>query len=152
VGQPSLWSDYRGLLEDLDAATAEVLGELEAEDVATLMRDSAVLVVPSVYEPFGLTVAEALASGLPVVASDEVGAAQGLVPPSCEHHPAGDVDSAESALSRVLDRLAAEGPARSRAAARAVAEERFAAGPIGEALGAVLREAAGPGPDRDRVM
>jgi glycosyltransferase involved in cell wall biosynthesis len=45
------------------------LGEVTPADVAALMRNSAVLVVPSRRETFSLVTAEALASGTPVVAT-----------------------------------------------------------------------------------
>ena len=45
------------------------LGEVPPSEVATLMRRSAVLVVPSRRETFSLVTAEALASGTPVVAT-----------------------------------------------------------------------------------
>src|SRR4029453_16513874 len=44
------------------------LGEVAPNDVAALMRKSALLVVPSRRETFSLVTAEALASGTPVVA------------------------------------------------------------------------------------
>lgn len=105
VGHPSLWSDYRGLLDDLDPAVGEFRGQLSTDEVAVLMRESAVLIAPSRYEPFGLTVAEALASGLPVVASDAIGAAEAIDSPAVELFAAGDVDSAEAALRHMLGRV-----------------------------------------------
>ena len=40
-----------------------------------------VLVVPSVFEPWGLVVHEGLAYGLPVITTDQVGAAEDLIEP-----------------------------------------------------------------------
>jgi glycosyltransferase involved in cell wall biosynthesis len=53
----------------------EFAGHVEMDELATLYRDAAALVFPSLYEGFGLPVVEAMASGTPVVA-----AAAGAVP------------------------------------------------------------------------
>jgi UDP-glucose:(heptosyl)LPS alpha-1,3-glucosyltransferase len=47
-----------------------------ADDTAPLYRAADVFVYPSDYDAFGLVVAEAMASGLPVVASRHIGAAE----------------------------------------------------------------------------
>ncbi len=42
-------------------------------------READVLVVPSLFEPWGLVVHEGLAYGLPVITTDQVGAADDLI-------------------------------------------------------------------------
>ena len=49
------------------------------EDLVHYFRNSSCLVCPSSFEPWGLVVNEALASGLPVITSDQVGANFDLV-------------------------------------------------------------------------
>jgi glycosyltransferase involved in cell wall biosynthesis len=95
IGGPTSWSDYRPLLADLDPRTATYDGRVSPDELARLFKTAGGLLLPSRYEPFGLTVAEALASGVPVVASDEVGAADGLDDRVCRIFPEGDLDQFE---------------------------------------------------------
>ncbi len=91
-------------------------------DMPALMRAADVFVFPSRYEPFGLVLLEALASGLPVVTVEAVGGASiitsdcGIVLP--------DPNDAD-ALSSALGALTQDPERRKRmgAAARAVAEK-----------------------------
>lgn len=55
------------------------LGHVTPQEVASLMRSASAVVVPSVYEGFGLPALEGMASGVPVVA-----AARGALPEVCE--------------------------------------------------------------------
>ena len=52
------------------------------QDVPDLMKAADFLVFPSRYEPFGLVVLEAMATGIPVITAATTGAAQ-LVTPDC---------------------------------------------------------------------
>ncbi|HEY1449429.1 MAG TPA: glycosyltransferase family 4 protein, partial [Solirubrobacteraceae bacterium] len=74
VGGPSMWSDYSKLLQRLPEESAEYGGRIPPREMPGELQRSDVVLVTSKYEPFGLTVAEALASGVPVIASSEVGA------------------------------------------------------------------------------
>lgn len=60
----------------LDAALARhrYVPNVAHQLMATMMRDHDVLVLPSIVEGFGLVITEALAQGLPVVATDRTGA------------------------------------------------------------------------------
>jgi glycosyltransferase involved in cell wall biosynthesis len=93
-------------------------GFVEHTAVPAVLASLDVLVLPSAYEEMGSVLTEALASGLPVVASDVGGI------PEVVHHgvtgllvPPGDVD----ALAAALDRLAADAGLRARLAAGALA-------------------------------
>ena len=63
------------------------LGRVDQPRLARLFSSASVVVVPSLYEPFGLAALEAMASGVPVIASrtggliDVIGDAGILVPP-----------------------------------------------------------------------
>src|SRR5439155_16878207 len=101
-GGPSLWSDYRGLLRDLNIDVATYRGEATPEAVAQILASSDGLIQLSHYEPFGLAVAEALASGVPVIVSSSVGATED-VDPMCKYvAPAGDVSAAAECVRRLL--------------------------------------------------
>ena len=70
--------------ETADAAAARdprirALGHLQGAALEDAYRDTDVLVVPSLYEPWGLVVHEGLAHGLPVIVTDQVGAGDDLI-------------------------------------------------------------------------
>jgi glycosyltransferase involved in cell wall biosynthesis len=60
-----------GLVAELRARGADVRGFVEKEELARLYREAAALLFPTRYEGFGLPVAEAMASGTPVVATPD---------------------------------------------------------------------------------
>jgi glycosyltransferase involved in cell wall biosynthesis len=59
------------LAAELRRRGADVRGYVEQDELVTLLRSASCLVLPSRYEGFGLPVVEAMASGTPVVATDE---------------------------------------------------------------------------------
>jgi glycosyltransferase involved in cell wall biosynthesis len=129
VGGPTLWSDYRAHLADLHPGVAEYVGSVPNSELPALMRSAAMLIVPSRYEPGSIVTAEAMASGLPVVVSDEVGAGEVAAGPHVRVHRAGDLDGLERAVRSLLDAVAAD-RASLAASARANAERHFSAAGI----------------------
>lgn len=90
-------------------ANVRVLGALSGADLAAEYRTADIFCLPSLEEGFGLVVAEAMAAGLPVVASDATAAVE-LVRPGVDGLtvPAGD----DAALKDALETLIADKPGR----------------------------------------
>lgn len=87
-----------GLAGRVRFAGVRTTPELDAD-----YRDADVLVLPSHYEGYGMVVTEALARGLPLIATDG-GALADTVPDACALRvPAGDADALRRALARWLD-------------------------------------------------
>jgi glycosyltransferase involved in cell wall biosynthesis len=137
VGGPSMWSDYSKLLQRLPEESAEYGGRIPPREMPGELQRSDVVLVTSKYEPFGLTVAEALASGVPVIASSEVGAIEHV-----ERHVAsvvapGDVSGFVDAIAEQLERLsrtADEIHTRARSEAERLFSPALICGQISEAL------------------
>jgi N-acetyl-alpha-D-glucosaminyl L-malate synthase BshA len=117
--------DARGL-----GPHVQLLGE--QRDVAHVLQESSVFLLPSEVESFGLAAAEAMSCGVPVVASDSGG-----LPEVIEHgrtgflHPVGDVDAMAASAVRLLRDGALH---RSMSeAARAACLSRFQPGPLVDA-------------------
>ena len=126
IGAQSMFSDYTPLLADLHPTVGLYEGPQDAVTVAGLQRAADVVLQPSHYEPFALTVGEALASGSPVVASDEVGAAEDVDRRCCRQFPAGDLDSFEADVRQMADEMRGNRRAEIRRLARGEAERLFA--------------------------
>jgi len=137
VGGPSLWSDYTKLLEELPGESAEYVGEVPASVVPLELERSDVLLQASKYEPFALTVAEALAAGVPVVGTSEVGAIEGVDRAVVAEVEPGDVQGMADAIATLLERLR-EDPAGVRALAQAQARKLFATERVCEQISLAL--------------
>lgn len=90
-------------------------------DIAQIMQAADLFVFPSRYEPFGMVVSEAMASGLPVITAQTTGAAEIITPACGVVLP--DCDDAV-ALAQALGMLHndAEGRKRMGQVGRAIAE------------------------------
>ena len=142
VGGTSLWSDYRNLLEDLDSSVATYHGGVPPGGVVDHLRGADLLIQPSKYEPFGLTLGEGLASGLPVVATDAVGAAENVARECCTVVPAGDMHQFESAVRDMVSKV--RGPDRlgMRQVAQREARRLFNPQEVSQMIAGVLTRAA----------
>lgn len=137
VGGPSLWSDYTKLLEDLPGENSEYAGPLPSSAIPAELAASDLLLQASHYEPFALTVAEALAAGVPVVATSEVGAIEHVARSVAAEVPPGDVPAMATAIVEMLDRVRAN-PAETRSTTRAEAERLFAPEVVCDAISSAL--------------
>ncbi len=97
-----LWEEVDRAIEDLNlAGCIRWLGGIPNEDLVYLYNAARVLVLPSFYEGFGLTLLEAMACGIPVIVSnvsslpEVVGDAGWLVDPK-------DTEAWTVAMQRVL--------------------------------------------------
>jgi glycosyltransferase involved in cell wall biosynthesis len=78
AGDGSLRSRVEALAADADCRVT-YLGRLSGDDVPRAYLAADLLVLPSLSESWGLAINEAMACGLPVIASDQVGCADDLV-------------------------------------------------------------------------
>lgn len=148
VGDHTLWSDYRPLLTDLNPTVANYLGYLPHSELPDLFSGLDVLVHPAKYEPFGLIVAEALACGTPVVATDQVGAAEEVDHNCCAVVPISDVDALEGAVRAMLERMGSVEGDSIRSAARIEAERLFSPVRVAAEIVTVLTKASKNAPAR----
>jgi glycosyltransferase involved in cell wall biosynthesis len=129
----------------LRTSAMKYLGRRDFHGVIDAYRVSDVLVLPSIFEPWGLVVNEAMAAGLAVVAADSVGCVDDLV----QHGStglvfrAGDVEDLAAALRRMV-----RNPAERRAMAQrgqALIATWTIEGEAAEIEAGWLRMAGGPG-------
>jgi len=115
----------------------DFLGEVAPNDVAALMRRSALLVVPSRRETFSLVTAEALASGTPVVATRCGGPEEILTEETGQLTEVDDAAGLAIAIESTLNR------SYDRAALRRYAVDRFGCGAAAERLGRLYERVTG---------
>jgi glycosyltransferase involved in cell wall biosynthesis len=102
--------------EPLEDRALRRAGYLEDAELRSLVAGASCLVLPSRDEGFGLPALEALACGVPVVASD-LPVLREVLGPEARYVPVGDVEALAVALESVLDEAAE--PARASRQARA---------------------------------
>lgn len=93
----------RAVLEGRDGI--EVKGFVQPEQMPEMLVAAGCLILPSKFEPWALVVHEATSAGLPVIASDRVGAAVHLVQPNYNGFifGAGDVEALAGLMMRISD-------------------------------------------------
>jgi glycosyltransferase involved in cell wall biosynthesis len=111
VDRGELWLAGDGPLRSLVEAEAKTnprvrsLGYANEESLSELYRQADILLVPSHFEPWGLVVHEGLAYGLPVIATDQVAAADDLVDSGTNGYivPAGSSEALASAMGSAAE-------------------------------------------------
>jgi glycosyltransferase involved in cell wall biosynthesis len=118
------------------------------EDVPEQMRRFHCLAMPSLEEPFGLAVVEAMARGLPVIAARSGALPEVLGDAALFHEPENPAD-----LAREIERLRGDAELRARLAARGLERAAsFGPGPWIESAEAILERVASTpsqGPERE---
>ncbi len=117
-GRGWLWAESVEALESIRPRDrVRWLGPVVPGELVYLYNGAAALVLPSLYEGFGLVAVEAMACGLPVVCSDG-GALPEVTGDAARRFPVGDAEALAAALAEVLfdpdlrRRLAERGVAR----------------------------------------
>jgi glycosyltransferase involved in cell wall biosynthesis len=143
IGGPSIWSDYTKLLEDLPGENSEYGGRTDPNGMPAELEAADVVLLASKYDPCPMSVLEALAAGVPVVATSEVGSIEGIDRFVVEEVAPGDVTAMADAILTMLEKVKAD-PAAMRSKARSEAERRFdrdvVATAISDALEGVVHE------------
>lgn len=79
AGNGACRSELEQMARSLDGGTISFTGFLEKEELASMYAQAYVLVFPTHSDPWGLVVNEAMACGLPVVATDVAGCTADLI-------------------------------------------------------------------------
>lgn len=105
VGQGPMESTLRRALADVDPARIDFHGFQSVDDLPALFAASDVFVLPSRHDGWGVVVNQAIGSGMPIIASDAVGAANDLVIPGENGFrvPAGSADALLGAMRHFVD-------------------------------------------------
>lgn len=111
-------------------AGARFLGNVERDELPAWYAAADVLVLPSLSEPWGMSLNEGAAAGLPLVSTDAAGAAYELIEDGVNGFrvPAGDVHALRGALERLVSdgSFRHEAGARSRELSRAFSPDAWA--------------------------
>jgi glycosyltransferase involved in cell wall biosynthesis len=78
-GSGQLEGELLHLISRLDISGVRLFGFVQAPEVAAALGKALALILPSTEEQWGLVINEALAMGLPILCSDNVGARDSLV-------------------------------------------------------------------------
>lgn len=148
IGGYTLWSNYTGLLDDLNPRVARYAGEMPQPQVMEHMARATALLVPSRFEPGSIATGEALACGLPVIASSAVGPSEIIDDGGGRVFADGDASSLEAAVRDLLDEATRE-PDGLRRGAWTIARRELDVPRIVDRLEAILQSAARHEPFRD---
>lgn len=104
-GTGEMMQELQEMVSALELTNAHFLGFFNQNALPELYAASDVFVLPSTIEPWGLVVNEAMACGLPVVASDAIASADDLVRPGVNgaRYKVGDAEGLAAALAPILE-------------------------------------------------
>jgi glycosyltransferase involved in cell wall biosynthesis len=90
--------------------SVEFCGWLQPDNLPNFYQQLDVYLHPALFEPYGVAVVEALACGVPILASDKTGSAIELINPgNGQLHRAGDSDDLLRTIEAFLPRISGEG-------------------------------------------
>ena len=126
----------------------EYVGPLQPEAVGPFLASAAVFVLPSVNEPFPMTVLEALSLGVPTVLTESCGIARELA----SHRAAVVTDGSAKSLAQAVDEITSDAAhaAQLRAAGRQAIKEYFSADSVLERLLPIYHDVVGSDSDHRR--
>jgi len=102
AGQGEQLEEVREKVAHMNTAGIEVLGNVDRTRVPEMMRSHSLYCLPSHGEPFGMSVLEAMASGVPVVATDGGGLSHLVTPQGSRLVPPRDAGALANAIVEVL--------------------------------------------------
>ncbi len=106
IGDGPMRQDLAILVQQLNIQDKALFpGLIDYTDLPGYYKLADVLIVPSEHEPYGLTVNEAMICGLPVIASNAVGAAFDLIEEGITGftYPVGDIAELTKKINTILD-------------------------------------------------
>lgn len=131
VGDGPEATAHQQMVDELGlGARVSLHGQMQKKDVAVMMKQADLFVLPSLVETFSVATAEALASGLPVLVTKCGGPEEFVTERSGVIVPPGDVTGLANGLIAMLDRL----PAFDPAAIAKEARDRFGRRVVGTML------------------
>jgi glycosyltransferase involved in cell wall biosynthesis len=140
IGDRSLWSDYRGILNEINPKIVTYIRHMSSNELVGLYNSVDALLVPSQYEPSGLVLGEALACGIPVVSSDKVGSSEEVNRAVCRIFPAGDIVAFEHSVRALIEDLSTTNTSMLSKLARNEAERLFSSNVVGAELVRILED------------
>jgi len=143
IGGSTQWSNYTGHLKDLNSKIAQYMESMNRQELASAYHNADVLIIPSLYEPGGIVVGEAVSNGLCVVASDAIGSAEVLYGPAIREFPAGDMDAFEQTVRQLVTEFQAGDRQSLRDSARSQCKEHYDPDKIAKKLISILAEVSG---------
>jgi glycosyltransferase involved in cell wall biosynthesis len=143
AGEGELRGDLESLVAEICPGAVRLLGFRNQTELPALYDLCDLFVLPSLFEPWGLVVNEAMAAGRTVIVSDRVGCRVDLVQEGVNGSVAraGDPSALATAILQWLEKpqaLAAAGSASRSILARWRA--RFEAAPLGELLAVAMQK------------
>jgi glycosyltransferase involved in cell wall biosynthesis len=103
VGSGDFVREYKAEVERRDELRGRVTFREHLPDVAPILRELDLLVIPSLWEACPILPMEALASGIPVLGSDCIGLREVLRDTPARTVPANDPAALAEALGRAID-------------------------------------------------